>query len=208
MAGYDPDNLEEYITPEWERADQSAGSSGSVGNTLNEALFPGASGYNSYKYSRELANQSYSLNADLANQANAFSALEAQKTRDFNASEAAVQRAWETLEASKMRDFNSREAALNRDFQERMSNSAYQRAKADMIKAGLNPYLAYSQGGAPVSSGASASASVPSGGSASASSVAGARGSVSASLGSNTSRVSDLIGSMLMSAVKVAALLA
>lgn len=62
-----------------------------------------------------------------------------------------------SAQSAEMRAFNAAEAQKNRDFQEKMRSTQYQTTMEDMRKAGLNPMLAYQQGGAGTPTGATAS---------------------------------------------------
>lgn len=65
--------------------------------------------------------------------------------------------AYNAYQSALDREYNAEQAQKQRDFEERMSNTAYQRAIADMKSAGLNPVLGFSGSSTP--SGVSASSS-------------------------------------------------
>ena len=104
------------------------------------------------------------------------------------------QREFEQASAREAMAFEADQAAINRKWQADMSNSAYQRAVKDLRAAGLNPALAYQQGGAATTAGATAS-----GMSASGSSASGHKGSASLA-GVDTNTKKDLVTALMNTA--------
>lgn len=124
-----------------------------------------------------------------------FEQSSAREAMAFDAEQAALNRDFQLQSAREAMAFEADQAKLNRDWQEHMSNTAYQRAIQDLQAAGLNPALAYQQGGAATTSGATAAGHAAGGSSASGYKASGSKADV------DTSTAKDLMSMVVNAAM-------
>lgn len=131
LGGGTDEEMTSAIFDGWSLSDIAKGASSAFGMFNN--ISPALGGYLSYQG----ANSANEANERMFNTGLSWAGGEANRTREFNA-----------LESARNRDWQAWQASLNRNYATDMSNTSWQRGVADMKKAGINPMLAFSKGGA------------------------------------------------------------